>query len=1020
MKLIRPEKIINLICFRIFLLGFIVLSPFFLSGAEDTTKADSLVELSGNNPAILTDSLFSDNEKYLIADRLSQVYGDTAVDKALVYDRYLIKTAVKNGDTISISKFLFRYYKHQNQLCNFEKADSALKALKPYFVNNNDQRKLADFYLLMAQNYYDWSRYKKSAELYKKARLIYEKLRIKPEIAKCLKAEGAIWSGYGDYEKAIGLLQRSRDIYTAIGDEAGLAALNNTMGVVMQNWGKLDRSLEYYTNALKYYKKKRDLWNELNMYLHIGDVYRLKKELGKALSEFRKSERLSRKVNHKKLISIVYSNLGEVFYDMGNYDSALYYQNLALPLKYEVGDRRRIVISLSDLMKIYIKKHEYDKAIKTAHEALNYAAQINANDIKMDTYLALSKMYAEKNNYKEAYKYLQKYHNIEKVVFNEKSRKMINELEVKYEAARKEKENALLKKENALKAYELRKEEDRRNYLIIFLVFIVSMTLVIVLFVNYRNRTNRKHIAVLEKKNKEITEASEKLKTTYDDLKVSQERYRSIVENATIGMYRTRKDGKILYANKTLLNMLGYKESELMKIDLNVEKKNRNEFIELLERQEIITGREDLWHRADGSEMWVNESAWIIRNNKGKILYYEGIVEDITKRKHAEKAAAEYRERLEKTNIKLRNINKEIEAARKEAEEANRAKSEFLANISHEIRTPLNSIVGFTDLLESRVNNPEDLNYIHSIQMSSNNLLRLINDILDLSKIQAGKLELVLEPVYLVKLVEEIRHIFYPQVEKKNLEFIIESKIEKDLSLFLDITRIRQVLFNIIGNAIKFTDKGSVRLTVYAESCENRDKERKTLHIEVEDTGIGIDLAELDAVFDAFTQSKSNVGKNLLGTGLGLSISKKLVELMGGTISVESVKGKGSLFIITIPCLRSSYSLEDLKTGLGDKKFKFTREKDDYTEPLKEKMDKDVSNEFKENLEGLLTDSLRSHLLSDIDNMAQKMMLFASEHNLENLKQHATLIKEAADRFDIERMEFYMSKLIKFYYSDKK
>ncbi len=984
--------------------------------ARQIPDTDTLLSGKISPSVVLDDTVLNLNEKIILAEKIMKMYGDTSVATVLPVNKFLLNYAISIKDTVLINKYLDVYIENVRKLCNYSAADSLLKYKKLLVLSENNKRKLADYYYYVASNYYDWSRYEKAAEYFRKARLIYEKMGVKKGIAKCLKGEGAVWSNYSDFERAIGLLQRAEEIYVNIGFEKGIAKIHNSMGVVMQNWGKLESALQHYKIALKYFEKMNDKWNMLNMYLHIGDIYRLKKQYLSAYKEIKKAEKLGKQVKHKKLQSIIYSNLGEVMYDMGKYDSALYYQNLALPLKYQVGDRRRIAISLLDIVKINYKEKHYNKALKNAEKALVYAKQINANDLIMELYHLISDIYKEKHYYKKAYQYLLKYNKLHEIVFNEESRKQVNEFEVKYEAARKEKEYAILKKTNALNKLALNKEKESRFYMIILTSFILLLALITIFFINYRNRLSRKNYALLTRKNKEITQQKNQLAKLNDELVISRERYRSIVENATIGMYQTTPDGKILFANKTLLAMLGYTEEELKRIDLNKEKKGRKKFISMLEQQEIITGREDLWQRADGSEMWVNESAWIIRNSSGNIEYYEGIVEDITKRKFAEQEAEKSRLELEKKNKELQRINIELEKARSEAVKANMAKSQFLANISHEIRTPLNSIIGFTELLTSKISDPVSRNFINSIKTSSNSLLGLINDILDLSKIQAGKLELVYEPVYIPKLINEINQIFYPQIESKGLKFLVSDNItDQNSNLFLDLVRIRQVLFNVIGNAIKFTEKGEVNVNLSIDLCNDNEK-LYNLTITVSDTGIGIPIENLTNIFESFEQAKSNMKKNYLGTGLGLSITKKLVEIMGGKIEVQSKKDIGSTFKIFLPCIKASNTVSDIKDRKINNTSGLKNSVNTGTDVvIPEPLHGNAKNLFETKFALRISALQNNHIVNNIVAFGEEVLIFAKENKLKNLEIYISKLLLAAHNFDIEAMDFYLNHLPEFY-----
>ncbi len=246
----------------------------------------------------------------------------------------------------------------------------------------------------------------------------------------------------------------------------------------------------------------------------------------------------------------------------------------------------------------------------------------------------------------------------------------------------------------------------------------------------------------------------------------------------------------------------------------------------------------------------------------------------------------------------LRSKNNALKIATAQAHSANQAKSEFLANMSHEIRTPMNAIIGFTEILSEINENEEQKEFLQIISKSGESLLGLINDILDLSKIEAGKLVIKSERVSLRNLIEEIKAFFFLKNQLKGLDFIIEIE-DKELDwVYLDGLRIKQVLINIVGNAVKFTTKGYIKISVSSE-ITNHKGSIANVYIKIEDTGIGIPKDQLNYIFEAFSQAKNNDNIKYGGTGLGLAITKRLMEIMNGSVECQSTEGKGTIFTLS-------------------------------------------------------------------------------------------------------------------------
>ena len=369
-------------------------------------------------------------------------------------------------------------------------------------------------------------------------------------------------------------------------------------------------------------------------------------------------------------------------------------------------------------------------------------------------------------------------------------------------------------------------------------------------------------------------------------LRESEERFRGLVEESPLGVTLNRADGQYVYFNPSFIEMFGYTMEEIP----TGREWFRKAFPDPEYRKQVVStwkstlGKIKLGRSTpqtfevickDGSQKTVLFRPVALENGRQLV-----ISEDITERKQMIEA---------------------LRQAKEEAESASRAKTDFLASMSHEIRTPMNAIIGMADLLKETSLTTEQEQYVQIFSAAGENLLSLINDILDISKVEAGHLDLEAVPFDLNEIADTACDVLAFRAHKRGIELTCNVKPDVPTDLIGDPVRLRQIIVNLIGNAIKFTEEGEVRLEVGKQGDRSRDRTGRDveLHFSVSDTGIGIPQEKTDVIFDSFRQADSTITRKHGGTGLGLAISKRLVELMDGHIRVESELGQGSTFSFT-------------------------------------------------------------------------------------------------------------------------
>jgi len=393
----------------------------------------------------------------------------------------------------------------------------------------------------------------------------------------------------------------------------------------------------------------------------------------------------------------------------------------------------------------------------------------------------------------------------------------------------------------------------------------------------------------------DITES----KKAEEALVASEERFRTIVENSQDPIYVSTEKGELIEYNQAMINLLGYSADELLSMDMAKLYKSTEERTKFKTDIGLNGNIKDyevelIAKNGDVIQCMISAKTW--HDDNGKVFGYQGIIRDVTEQKK----------------------NEELKKQKEVAERSAKLKELFLANMSHEIRTPLNVIIGMGHLLNDTKLGDHQKEYLNGLMLSGQNLLKIVSDILDFSKIEAGKLEIDKGKFDLDNIVDEIIKTYKFKAIDKSLKFYTQLDTSIPRFVIGDSTRLNQVLLNLVSNAIKYTDNGSV--TLKTDLAKENEKE-VFVTFEVSDTGIGISESKKEEIFESFTQVSSDFKRKVGGTGLGLTIVKEIIGMLGGQIEVNTELGQGSSFRFTVPFEKASQVIEageKVKVGMPD------------------------------------------------------------------------------------------------------
>jgi len=689
--------------------------------------------------------------------------------------------------------------------------------------------------------------YEEALRLHFDALRIFDQLNDSMGTAYTFANIGMVYYFFRDYQSALDYHYRSLLIKEYLKDEGQIAYSQNSIGMVLVELGDYARALDYYLSAMA----------------------------------------IRKRLNNQFELANVYVNIGKVFVKLSRYDDAEVYFNMAKDVyQKEQADYGHALV-LNEMADLFLRRNKPQKALESLEQAESIAHRINNLSILLYNYNLQSSIHAGLKDYANAYRYSRNSIAAKDSIFGEQRSREMAEIRVRYETKRIDSENEILR-------LKLSEQNLRLRYMVMIFIGVVlvlsSLFMVLRFFKN--RKVNRKLARINEELEERVTERTSALKEEIQNKEIvvhslakSEERFRAISEASPMGIAVSDQKGLCVFTNAKLTHITGIpgdhyiRGTWLKSVFIDDRRLLENTWLNGHEKR--LEGFDlDFRIRNENNELrWMHIRAASMMINH-QFVGMVSMIEDISERKRSED---------------------ELIKAKNKAEESDKLKSAFLANMSHEIRTPMNAILGFTDLLSSdEYELTEKTEFLEMIKFSGRLLLNLINDIIDISKIEAG--ELKIQPISFspFSLMNEMQLTFRSQLDsqsKQDVKLLLEHPPGFDkVLMYTDKLRLQQILTNLLSNAMKFTSQGQIILGViqFEDNYE----------FYVKDTGIGIPPGKLEVVFDRFRQADESHTRLYGGTGLGLAIVKNLVTLLGGRIWVDSIEGKGTAFYFTLPVVQ--------------------------------------------------------------------------------------------------------------------
>ncbi|HHE37505.1 MAG TPA: tetratricopeptide repeat protein [Candidatus Cloacimonetes bacterium] len=702
----------------------------------------------------------------------------------------------------------------------------------------------------LADTYIRFNDFNKALEYYQKALALSQKTNNKEEIANALNNIGITYWNLSDYEKSLESHHESLAIFKAINSKKNIAVTLNNIGNVYQSLSNYDKSLKFHLKSLKIYEDTKDEKGIASSLNNIGILYMKLTDYDHALDFFQRSLDICRNIDFLQGEANALNNIGAIYFDQKNYKKALEnFQNSLNSLE-KTGDKSSIAATLNNIADVYAGLGDNKQALNHFKRALKFETEINN---RFGIALCLKNMgmlLQNDHQYSKASEHFEKSLQIADEI---NSKELLQEIYLTLSDLNSLQENFQTALENFKKYSKIKDEVFSEE----------SVKKISEMRTIYETERKEKEAEIYRLQNIDLKKEINERIAAEDALRISEERFRSLFEIATEFIIIMDSEYRILQVNPETIRKSGYEGNELIgkKINeifptkynelfsqkYNELKKNNNANLEA----EFIC--------KDGTVLIMDCSFSVVYDKPGKTMFVVSFQRDITQKKEIEKM-----------------------------------KSDFVSHVSHELRSPLASIKGFTTtiLTDKDMEPTTREEFLEIINNESDRLTRLIENLLDISKIESGSVKMKFQHSDIVEILNLAVSNIKPLADKKNI------KIEKNFPAFLSIVNcdrdnIYQVIMNLLSNAVKFTpEKGTIKLFI--------EDKHDQVEVKVSDNGVGIPEISIRKIFDKFYRAGNSQDK-IIGTGLGLSIAKEIIKSHHGKIWVESKSGKGSDFYFTLP-----------------------------------------------------------------------------------------------------------------------